>query len=218
MIKCILFDFDGVLTIDKTGSTSITNYISQETEISLDIIKACYYKHNKKLLWGEIVHEDMWDQFCNDVGRQIPYQILIDSFKNTALDENMFKYIQELKNSYYIGMITDNKVDRIETILKHNHYESYFDVVAISAMLHSGKEDSRIFRYVLDEMNLTASECVFIDNTAKNLVVPEKMGMNTILYDDEKRDFQEFARSLSIVLDLENSKSRTNGARNKDFE
>ena len=115
-------------------------------------------------------------------------------------------------------MITDNKVDRIDTILKHNHYESYFDVVAISAMLHSGKEDSRIFRYVLDEMNLTASECVFIDNTAKNLVVPEKMGMNTILYDDEKRDFQEFARSLSIVLDLENSKSRTNGARNKDFE
>ena len=100
MIKCILFYFDGVLTIDKTGSTSITNYISQETEISLDIIKACYYKHNKKLLWGEIVHEDMWDQFCNDVGRQIPYQILIDSFKNTALDENMFKYIQELKNSY----------------------------------------------------------------------------------------------------------------------
>ncbi|MBE7059166.1 MAG: haloacid dehalogenase, partial [Ruminococcaceae bacterium] len=28
MIKAVLFDFDGVLTIDKTGSTSITNYLS----------------------------------------------------------------------------------------------------------------------------------------------------------------------------------------------
>ena len=44
MIKCILFDFDGVLTIDKTGSASITNYLAQETKISLDIIKECYYK------------------------------------------------------------------------------------------------------------------------------------------------------------------------------
>lgn len=28
MIKAILFDFDGVLTIDKTGSASITAYIA----------------------------------------------------------------------------------------------------------------------------------------------------------------------------------------------
>lgn len=29
---------------------------------------------------GEIIHKDMWDDFCNDVGMQIPYQVLIDSF------------------------------------------------------------------------------------------------------------------------------------------
>jgi len=51
------------LTIDKTGSTSITNYISRKTNISLDTIKASYYKYNKKLLMGEISHEDMWDDF-----------------------------------------------------------------------------------------------------------------------------------------------------------
>lgn len=59
MIKAILFDFDGVLTIDKAGSTTITNYISQKTGISLDLVKSCYYKYNKRLLYGEISHEDM---------------------------------------------------------------------------------------------------------------------------------------------------------------
>lgn len=200
MIKCILFDFDGVLTIDKTGSTSITNYISQETNISLDIVKASYYKYNKKLLIGEITHEDMWEDFCNDVGKQIPYQVLIDSFKNTALDERMFNYIKELKDSYLIGMVTDNKVDRIETILKHNHCADYFDVVAISAKQHSGKKNSPIFQYVLDNLKVKATECVFIDNTAKNLLVPAKMGMKTFLFDDENRDFQAFVRSLSAIL------------------
>ena len=200
MIKCILFDFDGVLTIDKTGSTSITNYIAQETGISLDVIKAYYYKHNKKLLMGEITHEDMWDVFCADVGKQIPYQVLIDSFKNTALDGKMFEYIKELKGQYSIGMITDNKVDRIETILRHNHYEEYFDVIAISAMLHSGKDYGTIFQYVLDNMNVTASECIFIDNTAKNLIIPKSMGMQTILFDDENRDFDLFVRNLEAKL------------------
>ncbi|MBE5853589.1 MAG: HAD family hydrolase [Lachnospiraceae bacterium] len=200
MIKCILFDFDGVLTIDKTGSTSITNYIAQETSIPLDIVKNSYYKHNKKLLMGEIVHEDMWDAFCKDVGMKIPYQVLIDSFKNTVLDEKMFHYIKLLKNNYRIGMVTDNKVDRIETILEHRNYKEYFDIVAISAKLHSGKEDSRIFQYVLDSIKVTAEKCIFIDNTAKNLVVPEKMGMRTILYDDEHRDFEAFAQSLKAML------------------
>ena len=200
MIKCILFDFDGVLTIDKTGSTSITNYIAQETGISLDVIKAYYYKHNKKLLMGEITHEDMWDVFCADVGKQIPYQVLIDSFKNTALDGKMFEYIKELKGQYSIGMITDNKVDWIETILRHNHYEEYFDVIAISAMLHSGKDYGIIFQYVLDNMNVTASECIFIDNSAKNLIIPESMGMQTILFDDENRDFDLFVRNLEAKL------------------
>ena len=138
MIKCILFDFDGVLTIDKTGSTSITNYISQTMNISLETIKTSYYKYNKQLLMGEIVHEDMWEDFC--------------------------------------------------------------DVVAISAEIHSGKEDRCIFQYVLDSLHASAEECVFIDNTAKNLIVPAKMGMRTMLFDDENRDFDAFVQKLNAIL------------------
>lgn len=33
MIKAVLFDFDGVLTTDATGSQSICNYICKETGV-----------------------------------------------------------------------------------------------------------------------------------------------------------------------------------------
>ena len=99
-----------------------------------------------------------------------------------------------------VWLHTDNKVDRIETILKYSHYTDYFDVVAISAALHSGKEDSKIFQYVLESIGVDAAECVFIDNTAKNLIVPARMGMKTILFDDEKRDLGSFVQNLSTVL------------------
>lgn len=36
MIKAILFDFDGVLTIDKYGSDSILRYLSQNTAVSIE--------------------------------------------------------------------------------------------------------------------------------------------------------------------------------------
>ena len=67
MIKAVLFDFDGVLTIDKTGSTTITNYISNICNIPLENVKSCYYKFNKQLLLGEITHQEIWKDFCQSL-------------------------------------------------------------------------------------------------------------------------------------------------------
>lgn len=199
-IKAILFDFDGVLTIDKTGSFTITNYIAEKSGIPLELIKSCYYKYNKGLLYGEITHEDMWSDFCRDVGKELDYHILTDSFINTALDEKMIDLVKELKKNYLIGMVTDNKGDRIETVLKSRKLEEYFDVVAVSAKVHSGKDNEDIFNYVLNNLNVKASECLFIDNTSKNLIVPEQMGMQTILFDDENRDFDLFLKKVKTML------------------
>ncbi|MBQ9765573.1 MAG: HAD-IA family hydrolase [Lachnospiraceae bacterium] len=200
-IKAILFDFDGVLTIDKTGSTTITNYISEKSGIPLDLIKSSYYKYNKGLLYGEITHEDMWNDFCDDIGDKLDYQILIDSFINTALDEKMIDLIKILKKNYLIGMVTDNKSDRIETILRSYNLKEYFDEVAVSAKVHSRKDSEDIFKYVLDSLKVKAEECIFIDNTAKNLIVPDNMGMQTILFDDEERAFDAFEEKILDMLD-----------------
>ena len=44
MIKAILFDFDGVITIDKTGSKPICNYISSVMNIDLQLFTKEYRK------------------------------------------------------------------------------------------------------------------------------------------------------------------------------
>ena len=36
MIKAVLFDFDGVLTTDATGSESILNYICKKTGLDIE--------------------------------------------------------------------------------------------------------------------------------------------------------------------------------------
>jgi HAD superfamily hydrolase (TIGR01509 family) len=200
MIKAILFDFDGVLTVDKTGSQSIINYLAEKGMIPLNIIKASYYKYNAALLSGETTHQDIWENFCNDIGKSLNFSILQEAFQQTKLDIEMITLIKELKKPYLIGMVTDNKCDRIDMVLDFNKLRSYFDVVSISAVIHSGKSERTIFDTTIKKLNVSPEECIFIDNTAENLKIPKQMGMSTILFDDENRNFMRFKEQLYAII------------------
>ena len=191
MLKGIFFDFDGVITLEKQGTPPTIAYIAEKTGLPAAAVEKAYRRHNRALLMGEVTHADMWQQFCEELESDIDYGILKGAFLNITLDQAVIDYIRELKGKYLIGMITDNKVDRIETILKEKGLEELFDVVVISAQVHSGKTNEKIFAEALKRSGLEAQECVFIDNTAQNLEVPTGMGFRTVYFDDEKRDLAE---------------------------
>jgi len=196
MLKGIFFDFDGVITLEKQGTPPTIAYIAEATGLPADAVEKAYRRHNRALLMGEVNHPDMWQQFCEELETDIDYEILTGAFLNITLDQAVIGYIRELKEKYLIGMITDNKVDRIETILKEKGLEELFDVVVISAQVHSGKTEEKIFEEALKRSNLKPQECVFIDNTAQNLEVPAGMGFRTVYFDDEKRDLTELCDIL----------------------
>ena len=200
MIKAILFDFDGVLTVDKTGSVSTLRHLSSYTGISYDVLKTAYYKYNKDLLYGKCTHQDIWSDFCRDIGFNVDFRILIDAFIHTALDYRMLSIVETLKQNYFTGLITDNKIDRMVTILQHHNLSPLFDVVAISAECQSGKSECHIFDVALSSLGLQAHECVFIDNSEKNLLVPAEMGFHTIYFDDKTRNIELFEQTLDHIL------------------
>ncbi|OOM13948.1 HAD family hydrolase [Clostridium saccharobutylicum] len=206
MIKAILFDFDGVLTTDATGSESICNYICMKTGLDIKIFEKEYFKYNDDLLYGKTTHEEIWKKLCEGLNTQIDINILYESFINTPIDNQMMKFIDGLKKqNYKVGMVTDNKKDRIHSIVQYYNWDKVFDVITISAEIGSGKEFNTIFEKTINLMNLDANECLFIDNQEKNLIIPKKIGMNVIYFDHEKRNYEklveEFKNLYSIKLD-----------------
>lgn len=107
----------------------------------------------------------------------------------------------------YDLVLLSNDVAQWNTYLMELHgLDMYFEDVIVSGRVHMRKPQEDIFRYTLDRLDCTAGECVFVDNSAANLRVAEKLGIHTVHFnrDDEAyegcqvKDFQELAEVLGV--------------------
>lgn len=202
MYRAVLFDLDGVLTTDRTGSESTVKSLSRHTGLPVETLLTAYRRHNREMLCGQLTHADIWPEMCAEVGRAIPFALLHTAFIETPMDGAMLDLARDMKAAgCLIGLVTDNKVDRIDAILDHHDLRGLFDVVTISARVGSGKRERASFDDALAKLNAVAGpvearDCIFIDNTAHNLVVPAEIGFATYLFDDAKRDAEALRAAL----------------------
>lgn len=198
MIKAIFFDYDGVLTSDKTGSLTICKYISKVIGIDFDLFSQEYRKYNKELLYGKLTHEKIWPELCEKLKIKIDIKRLYDSFVNTPINSEMFDIARKLKLNYKTGIITDNKKDRLEVVIEKQKLSEIFDVIIISAVVGSGKDSEEIFKIAIEEIGCKFNECIFIDNQEKNLIIPNKLGMKTIYYDFDNNNINDLKKELNV--------------------
>ena len=197
MIKAVFFDFDGVLTLDATGTTSIVNYVTAKTGIDKESFNREYRKFNRDLLSGRTTHDLIWGDLCRAVNREISIKVLMDSYIHTPLDFQMIALARGIKSQgYRLGIITDNKADRIETISAKHRLDKLFDVISVSASVGSTKSGKEIFRDAMGKAGARAEECIFIDNNPRNLLIPEELGMSVIYFDHDKRDYDGLINQL----------------------
>ena len=199
-MKAVFFDLDGVLTKDKYGCDSIVEYLAEKTGLSRDKVKEVYGKYDNDILWGRTTHREIWNAFCADLGADIAYSILADAYRENPMDQGMIALARELKKKYRIGLITDNESERVRQILRFHQLEDLFDAVIISAEQVCRKTSRAIFDKALALLGVEAQESIFIDNTPRNLVIPEELGIQAVWFDDEKRDLSELREKLAKLL------------------
>ena len=46
-----------------------------------------------------------------------------------------------------------------------------------------------LFSYALERMNCVPNECIFVDNSVRNLDAAQDIGMNTVLFNRDKEEY-----------------------------
>ncbi|MEK6353924.1 MAG: HAD family phosphatase [Burkholderia cenocepacia] len=197
MIKAIFFDYDGVLTTDKTGSLTTNRYLSNASGIDYELIRRAFSHYNADLILGKMTHKAIWPTVSKLIEHELDFSLLEQAFLSTPMNDSMFALARNLRKRYSVGIITDNKKDRLDCLRKSQRLDELFDPVIVSAEHGVGKQSPAIFEIALRKLHISPEEAIFLDNTAANLVAAEGLGMHTYLHDDELNDVEKLATTLA---------------------
>lgn len=196
-LRAVFFDYDGVLTTDPTGSVTTCGYLSQASGLPFDVLAQAFRPHNAALSTGRCTHAEVWPAICAQLPRPLPIEWLRAAFESTPLNAAMMALARGLKQcGLVVGIITDNKQDRIDHLVRHQGLAALFDPIVVSAAVGSTKEGAAIFEHALQRAGLPAAQCLFIDNSPANLVAAARLGMHSEHFDDARADVAGLADLL----------------------
>lgn len=200
MIKAVFFDYDGVLTTDKTGSLTTNRFLSKQTGISYEAISIALQRHNAALNEGKTDYASVWPCVCADLRREIPRNLLLAAFESTPVNDEMFRLARDLRTRCPVGIVTDNKKERMEHLRRHQQLDALFHPIVVSADVGSTKATPRIFEHALAFLDVRPQDCIVIDNSAGNLAAAAALGMKIVHFDDESNDVAGLRRCLEAKV------------------
>ncbi len=200
MIKKIFFDFDGVLTTDKTGSETHSKYFSQKIGVNAQELLSKVKQYDGEIDAGKISIKDVWESICKEAKIEFNPNWLKEAFISTPIDERMLEYARQLKDKYSVGIITDNSTERMNVIMEQNKGFNIFDTIIISEDVKCTKEGTEIFEITTQRANVNAEECIFIDNKQKNVDTAKKVGFIGVYFDDKKRDYDNLFKIIDKII------------------
>ena len=192
-IRGVLFDFDGV---HPTGSFTTVRHLAAATALPEAKVRDAFAPFNDDLLLGRTTHAAVWPAICTRLGRDVEIGLLMAAFDATPLNTAMLDLAARLREECAVGIVTDNKCDRIERLVSLHRLDRLFSPIVVSADCGCGKSDPAIFRKAVHGLGVDAGEAVFIDNTPRNLIAPEALGLHTIHFDDARNDVPALAAVL----------------------
>lgn len=199
VIKAIFFDYDGVLTTDKSGTLTTDRYLSAATGIAQSTIGAAFQPYIGDLIMGRVTHAQIWSEACQAIGKELDIGLLLAAFESTPVNAGMFELARRLKDNHAVGIITDNRQERMDHLRQHQQLDVMFDPIVVSSEVGSAKDTRDIFVHALSRAAVAPQESIFIDNSEANLRAARALGMHGVFHDDAKNDVEALSRELAAL-------------------
>jgi len=198
-IQAVIFDLGGVLL--RTSSRQPRSSLEEEMGLAPGKLD--------ERIWGgpdwelaevgAISYEEYWRRMGAELGLSTPEQISAfrqEYFSGDKVDQELIDLIKELRTNYKIGLLS-NAPDRLGHWLEQNWQISHlFDAVVYSAEVGIAKPDPRIYRLLLEKLQVHPSEALFIDDSPENVEGAAALGIKALRFTNTKRLKDELRKYL----------------------
>lgn len=185
--KVLLIDMYGVIIKESKGFFIPYTYQHFDSMEYNRITKA--FKEEKcftKAQLGNLTN----DEFLSYLGFSDPQAAMEDYLKNyLTLDEQFNSFAEEHSKRLDFCLLSNDVLEWSEFLTAYHHLNPFFNEKIVSGEVGMRKPDRQIFLYALDRLEREPEECIFVDNSVKNLLVAEELGIQTILFN---RDGEEY--------------------------
>lgn len=208
-IKAIFFDYGGVIAgeaftvtqrngeyfpvdpaLASVAEILQTPYDQLWREVGGDITKMLAGKQQgsgiELLLKGKISEEVVWNSYAQKHHLPLPssaHQLLAVNYPQIYPEnKEMLNFVSTLRTPQRkIGLLSNTVESQARFNEQQNRY-ALFEPVVLSCRIGYKKPEPEIYESACTLVGLSSNECLFIDDTQKNLEGAEKVGMRTLLF------------------------------------
>ncbi|MFZ1424290.1 MAG: HAD family phosphatase [Saprospiraceae bacterium] len=184
MIKNIIFDFGNVLlNLDENATMDALTSILDSSKC-LDLDKMVFFPFEKGLISEEAFFHRLQSRSKIILQGDIYYA----AWNAMLLDfpEKRIQMLKALRNQYKIFLLSNTNITHLRKVKRNFEKEIgllefdklLFDKAYFSHEIGMRKPDLEIYQYIVEDMKLIPSECLFIDDKIENTEAAGNFGMH----------------------------------------
>ena len=130
------------------------------------------------------------DSFLTQLGFSNPQFHMADYLDNyLTLDEGFVSFAEHFANQFEMVLLSNDVSEWSTYITEHHNLDRFFAQKIVSGDVHCRKPDRKIFEIALERIRKKPEECLFVDNSVKNLMTAKELGIKPILFNRDNEDF-----------------------------
>jgi 2-haloacid dehalogenase len=100
--------------------------------------------------------------------------------------ENVLDLLEKLRKHYRLAALTVISKEWLDYKREKYNLDGYFETIVSSGYSGLIKPDPDFYKLLIEKLHVRPEECVFIDDSTRNLLPAEELGMKTLLFTGQK--------------------------------
>ncbi len=183
--QAVVFDFGGVL-VGEPEREVIYEYIQSSLNLSSEEFKKANLEKMRAFKEGKTAIE-FWFSYAENKGIQLPQdweEGLVKARRQSIhISSEMYALVNQLKEEQLTIALLSNIDKPLATLLRNEGLYAPFDPCLLSYEIGAWKPDLQSYEILLAELDLPASDIVFIDDKVENVDAAKTLGIDAILFE-----------------------------------